>query len=634
MAITTTTAIPGTAAVADAASARHRPGTGGHSFGFAADGSEFLLDGKPFQIRSGEMHPARIPVEYWRHRIAMARAMGLNTISLYVMWNYVETSEGVFDFSSERRDIEAFIRLCQAEGMWVLLRPGPYVCGEWDLGGIPSYLLRYPDIKLRVNSAADPHYLPAVTRYINELVPRIGPLLVGNGGPILMIQVENEYGSYGSDSTYLAEIRQLWIDGGINGPFYTEDGLSEVEANHTNVTGGAIALSGGDAPSIAQARKDFPTVPAMAGEVYPGWLTHWGDSSFPDASDLSGTITDFMTGGLSFNLYMVHGGTSFGFWAGANADNLSGDYQPDVTSYDYTAPITEQGVAGPNYQTYRSLIASHLATPLPAVPAPIPTIEPAEVTPKPFAALWDNLPKALPAAQTVTPQPFEMYGQDHGFILYRKQLTGYTGGTLDIQWVHDYATVFLDGEYVGGFSRTLIPDSVAGALNVTNNNDPLPMGTPSGITANPQLDILVEGLGRTNYGQALVDRKGILETVALDNAGSLTGALTGWQAFLLPMDTPFLNGLKPLREPTSHPGVFFSATLNLTSVADTYLDLSNWTKGVVWVNGNNLGRYWEIGPQTRLYCPASWLKPGRNQIIVLDLHQTTAKPITFAGTLH
>jgi beta-galactosidase len=609
-------AITGTAQAAP----EHRHGAA-HSFGFAADGSAFLLDGQPFQIRSGEMHPARIPVEYWRHRIQMAKAMGLNTISLYVMWNYVEVREGVFDFASERRNIGAFIRLCQAEGMWVLLRPGPYVCGEWDLGGIPAYLLRYPDIRLRVDSATDPHYFAAATRYINALIKQVKPLMIGNGGPILMVQVENEYGSYGSDSAYLEEIRQLWIAGGVAGPFYTEDGLGQVEQNHTNVPGGAIALSGGDAPSIAAARTAFPAVPAMAGEVYPGWLTHWGDGSFPDPSDLTSTITDFMTGSLSFNLYMAHGGTSFGFWAGANADNLSGDFQPDVTSYDYSAPITEQGRATPAYTNYRNLIARYAGNP-PAVPAPIPTITPAPVTPKPYASLWDNLPGAV---SSTNPQPFEMLGQDYGFALYRTKIANYAPGSLDIQWVHDYATVFVDGTYQGGFSRTLIPDAVSTKLNVTNNNDPLELTASSGST----LDILVEGLGRTNYGQAIVDRKGILETVSL--AGK---PLTGWQIFSLPMPTAFVNGLTPLRGAATRPGVFFAATLNLPTVADTYVDLSAWTKGVVWVNGNNLGRYWGIGPQYRLYCPASWLRQGHNEIVVFDLHQTTSAPISFASTLH
>ncbi|MFB9838209.1 beta-galactosidase [Actinoallomurus acaciae] len=622
-------AVTGNAAAA-AASA-----TKGHTFGFADDGSEFLLDGRPFQIRSGEMHPARIPVQYWRHRIRMAKAMGMNTIALYVMWNYIEERPGVFDFHTGRRDVAAFVRLCQAEGMWVLLRPGPYVCGEWDLGGIPPYLLRHPDIRLRVKTADDPRYMAAVTRYIGRLAPRIRPLLVAHGGPILMVQIENEYGSYGDDAEYLAELRRLWIAGGVDGPFYTEDGLSQLQRNHTNVPGGAIALSGGDASSIAAARAAYPAVPAMAGEVYPGWLTHWGDSAFQGAdSDVSATIRDCMDGGLSFNLYMIHGGTSFGFFAGANADDASGHYQPDITSYDYEAPISEQGVATPRYMTYRDLIGRYLPTPLPAVPAPIPTIGGTTAEPAPYASVWDNLPDALPADRTVDPRPFEMYGQNSGFVLYRRRLDGYSGGTLDIRWVHDYATVFLDDTYAGGFSRPLVPDAVADARHVTNGNAPLPLPPADQVGDHPRLDILVEGMGRTNYGHALVDRKGILESVALRDGGALTGDLTGWEVFLLPMDDRFAATLRPGVGIPSRPGIFFRATVHLRSTGDTYLDMSRWSKGVVWVNGHNLGRYWEIGPQRRLYCPAPWLRRGRNEILVFDLHQTETAPITFERTLH
>ena len=586
----------------------------GRGFAFAPDGSGFLMDGEPFQVRSGEMHPARIPVEYWRHRILMAKAMGLNTVSIYVMWNYVEPRPGEFDFSTERRDVEKFVRLCQAEGMWVLLRPGPYVCGEWDLGGIPPYLLATKDIRLRVD--ADERYLVAVRRYIGELAPRIRPLLSDNGGPILMVQIENEYGSYGSDPAYLEQLRQLWLDQGVDGPFYTEDGLGQLEQNHSNVAGGAIALSGGDAASIAAARKAYPSVPAMAGEVYPGWLTHWGDTNFAGPSDISGDLKAFMAGGLSFNLYMVHGGTSFGFSAGANANDLSGNYQPDITSYDYAAPITEQGVATPHYRAYRDLVASYLkATPAP-IPAPKPTIVPAPVTPTVYASLWDNLPSAVTSTD---PQPFEMLGQSYGFALYRTKIDG--GGALDIRWVHDYATVFVDGRYQGGFSRPLVPAAEAKKLNVTNNNAPLTL-TTSGST----LDILVEGLGRTNYGQAIVDRKGILESVSL--AGK---PLTGWQIFPLPLDD--LGSLRPVTTDPTRPGLFFRAALRLAAIGDTYLDMSGWTKGVVWVNGHNLGRYWEIGPQRRLFCPGPWLRPGPNEIVVFDLHQTKPQPISFARTL-
>jgi beta-galactosidase len=603
-------------------------------FTFAADGSAFLLDGAPFQIRSGEMHPARIPVEHWRHRIQLAKAMGLNTISLYVMWNYVEEAPGVFDFTTDRRDVVSFIQLCQQEGMWVLLRPGPYICGEWDLGGIPPYLLAYPDIALRVST--DTRYLAAVQRYVGQLAARIRPLLIDNGGPILMLQVENEYGSYGSDTGYLAQIRQYWLDNGVTGPFYTEDGLSQVQTNKTVVSGGAIALSGGDASAIASARQSFPTVPAMAGEVYPGWLTHWGDSTFQgQGSDISGMLKGLMDGRLSFNIYVVHGGTSFGFWAGANADDSSGNYQPDITSYDYSAPITEQGVPTPRYTAYRNLIAGYLASPPPAPPAPVPTIASgaAQHTPTAYASVWDNLPPALPAAQTVNPQPMETWGQNSGFVLYRRQLSGYTGGQLAIRWVHDYATVCLNQVYAGGLYRQTLPSGVASALNIATANAPLTLPTGSSVGSTPRLDILVEGLGRTNFGHALVDRKGILESVALQNAGALTGTLTNWEVHPLPMDDQYVAGLTPTVTDPHRPGIFFRATIPLTTVGDTYLDLSGWTKGVVWVNGHNLGRYWQIGPQQRLYCPASWLVAGDNQVLVLDLHQTTPAPVTLHAML-
>ncbi|MFI9722161.1 beta-galactosidase [Streptomyces sp. NPDC052396] len=609
---------------------------GRHRFGFASDGSAFLLDGKPFQIRSGEMHPARIPVEYWRHRIRMARAMGMNTISLYIMWNHIEERPGVFDFRTGRRDIEAFIRLCQTEGMWVLLRPGPYVCGEWDLGGIPPYLLRDPDIRLRVGSAVDPRYMAAVTRYYRQLVPRIRPLMVTHGGPVLMVQIENEYGSYGNDRAYLEELRRLWVDGGVPGPFYTEDGLWQVEINHTDVPGGAIGLSGGDAGSIANARTAFPTSPVMAGEVYPGWLTHWGEATFQGQdTDLSSTLRGFMDNRLSFNLYMIHGGTSFGFSAGANADDLSGGYQADITSYDYCAPITEQGAATARYTAYRDLIAGYLPAPLPKVPDPIPTIsrhdDPA-LLPRPFASLWDNLPAPLPGSRTVDPRPMETYGQNSGFILYRKSLPGFTGGTLDIAWVHDYATVFVNGAYQGGFSRQYIPLPLAGRLNVTNNNEPLILH-PAPAAESCQLDILVEGMGRTNYGHAMADRKGILESVALTGPGTPSGRLTGWEVFLLPMDEEYIRALRHRITDPDRPGLFFHCDVTLKRTGDTYVDMSQWSKGVVWVNGHNLGRYWEIGPQHRLYCPAPWLRRGHNEIVIFDHHRTRARPIAFTDAL-
>ncbi|WP_310043997.1 beta-galactosidase [Paraburkholderia caribensis] len=613
---------------------------GPHVFSFAANGDGFLLDGKPFQIRSGELHPARIPVDYWRHRIQMAKAMGMNTIALYVMWNYHEPTEGTFDFHTDNRDIEAFIRLCQAESMWVLFRPGPYVCAEWDLGSIPCWLLRYPDIRLRTDRANDSRYMHAVERYIAELLPRVKPLMAESGGPILMIQIENEFGSFDSNQAYLEEIREIWIRGGIDGPFYTEDGLVQLQQSQSYVAGGAIALSNGNAAQIEAVRKAFPSVPAMAGEVYPGWLTHWGERAFQGTSvDLCATLDELMRKNLSFNLYVIHGGTSFGFYAGANVDADSGEYQPDITSYDYAAPVSEQGVATQRYMQYRSIIAGYLSTPLPPVPLPIDTLTAKDANgtrrlmPQRYASIWDNLPAALPSAQTTHPQPFEMYGQGFGFVLYRKRLGPYESGSLDIANVHDYATVFIGDQYAGGVSRARMPEERALPLNVVHRKR-LALSGASSVQDDAQvLEILVEGMGRVNYGHSMIDRKGIVDPVVLHHASGAREVLTGWEVALLPMDESFVENLRPLCSNPDKAGLFFIATLSIDATGDVYFDMSEWTKGIVWVNGHNLGRYWNIGPQTRLYCPSPWLKPGDNTVLIFDQHQLEARAVGLASTL-
>jgi beta-galactosidase len=608
-----------------------------HEFAFAPNGDGFLLDARPFQIRSGELHPARIPAGYWRHRIRMVKAMGMNTVSLYVMWNHHETSPGVFDFHTENRDIAAFMRLCQSEGMWVLLRPGPYVCAEWDLGGIPSYLLGDPDIELRTDSGNDARYMPAVIRYIAALVPLVEPLMARNGGPVLMIQIENEFGSYASNPAYLEEIRQAWLGGGIEGPFYTEDGLTQLLANRTSVEGGAIALSNGDAAQIAAVRQAFPAVPAMAGEVYPGWLTHWGDAALQGtAVDISDALDALMRQHLSFSLYVIHGGTSFGFSAGANLDPGSGEYQPDITSYDYAAPISEQGVATPKYMKYRGIVARYLKTPLPEVPTPVPTIARTgreALVPECFACVWDNLPAALVFGRVGNPPSFEACGQSSGFMLYRTTLGDQRGGALHLGAVHDYATVFADGQYVGGVSRMRLPQRCAQPLGVVHD---APLVVPPGLSTRGggiTLDILVEGMGRVNYGRPMIDRKGLPGPVTLRDADGASETLTQWQVFMLPMHPAFIANLRGMGPDSRKAGLFFRAGMTLDALGDTYLDMSNWTKGVVWVNGHNLGRYWNIGPQTRLYCPATWLARGENVVTIFDLHQTEAQPIELAHTL-
>ncbi|MFZ6818016.1 beta-galactosidase [Undibacterium sp. Ji22W] len=608
-------------------------------FSFSTTENQFLLDQKPFQIRSGEMHPARIPKAYWKHRIQMAKAMGMNTIAIYVMWNYHEEREGVFDFSTENRDIRHFMQLCQDEGLYVLLRPGPYICGEWDLGGIPAYLLRHDDIVLRANSTTAPHYMHAVKRYIQALASIAKPLMLEHGGPILMVQIENEFGSYGSDPAYLEELRQLWVEHGISGPFYTQDGLPQLITNKTSIPEAAIGLSGGEVKDIIKARELYPQVPVMCGELYPGWLTHWGDPQLQGTDvDMSATIAAMMREKLSFNIYVIHGGTNFGFSAGANTEK--GEYQPDITSYDYAAPINEQGQPNQFYWKYRAIIEQALAQKLAPLPAAIPQLRTdprQEYLPKFFCSLWDYLPAPV---KTKEPASMESLGQTSGFILYQKELPQeiqHPQRSLHIAELHDYASIHLNQKYCGAISRTKIDPQRFAKLKLTNHRHafPLPAWTDNS-SSKKTLDILVEAMGRINYGRVAVDRKGICSKVILQSTHPdhpQSEELQDWLCYHLPMDQYFLQQLRASKSVSKRPGNFFKLPLDFTRTGDVYIDMQHWTKGVVWVNGHALGRYWQLGPQQRLYCPATSLKKGRNDILIFDLHQLDATSISLRNSL-
>ena len=589
---------------------RHRFSLGQH---------EFLLDGKPFQIISGEMHPARIPREYWLHRIRMAKAMGCNTIAVYVFWNYQEVAPGKWDFHSGNHDIAEFIRLCRSEGLWVLLRPGPYVCAEWDWGGLPTGLLRIPDIRIR---CMDPRYMSAVRQYIARLSQEIVPLQCDHGGPILLVQVENEYGSYGNDRNYVKAVHRLWEENGVTVPFYTADGPTAFMLEAGSLDSCAIGLdSGGGDADFDQASKRNPNVPAFSSETYPGWLTHWKEPwQRPDTGDFFNEVRYLLSHHRSFNLYVVHGGTNFGFTAGANAFSPT-QFQPDVTSYDYDAPINEQGRATPKYYALRRLIGEYAGHLLPPVPAPVPVMGFAPVAMTPVVSLWENLgtPK-----RTVMPQPMEAFGQSSGLILYRTKLIGHKSGSLTITEPHDFAMVFLNGKLIdtvyrdGGHWTVKLPET--------------------GVKE-PVLDILVEAMGHINFAQYMIDRKGITDRVTLDGM-----TLMNWETYDLPMTAEWVRGMKTIFANAAgsegnrvmrveRPGLFFRGEVVLDSVRDTYIDMSEWRKGIVWVNGHNLGRYWNAGPQQRLYCPAPWLKNGKNEIMVFDLEKTEPGSIRGVKTL-
>lgn len=576
-----------------------------HHFSF--NKTEFELDGKPFQIISGEIHPGRVPQMYWRHRIQMAKAMGCNTIAVYVFWNYLEETPGVFDFKTENRNFAQFIKFCQEEGMWVLLRPGPYVCGEWDLGGLPSWLLKIPDIKLR---CMDERYLTAVKRYVAALSKQVKPLLCTNGGPILMVQVENEYGSYGNDRLYVKTLHDLWMKNGIDVPFYTADGATPHMLEAGSLPGCAIGLdSGTNDADFNEAKKCNPNVPVFSSETYPGWLTHWKEQfTKPDTANLLKEVRYLLENKKSVNFYVVHGGTNFGFWAGANAFNPT-QYQPDITSYDYDAPISEQGQSTPKYFALRKLISQYVSYKIPDIPKSPETIEIPEFQLQPLTSIWNNLPKPILSAQ---PKPMEMFDQSSGFVLYRTKLIGHKSGNLTITEPHDFALVLLNGQLVD----TIYRDGGHWTVKL-----------PKTDVKEPVLDILVEGMGRINFAQYMIDRKGITDRVTLNGM-----TLMNWEIFSLPMTEKYISGLQTNVE-NQHDGVFFTGKFDIEKPADTYLDMSNYDKGLVWVNGHNLGRYWKVGPQKRLFCPASFILKGENKVIVLDILTSLPKTISGMKTL-
>lgn len=579
---------------------------------FAFRDRAFVLDGVPFQIRSGQMDPIRIPRGYWRQRIQMAKAMGLNTIALYVMWNALEPEPGKFDLTSGRRDFARFIDLCGEEGMWVYLRPGPYVCAEWDFGGLPAWLLRDPG--MRVRHADDVGYMRAVARYFDAIAPLIRPRMTAQGGPVLMLQLENEYASFGSDPGYLQTLQTMWQQRGIEGPFALSDGLQQIAQAKTYVPGTALGLDGDT--DFAKAQVIAGEAPVWLGEGYTGWLSHWGDPKWQQ-SDYAATLRKLMADRRSFNLYEVHGGTNFGFGAGANAQNDGSHFLADLTSYDYGAPINEQGAATPDYHRCRAAIVGALRRSLPDIPAAPPASGFEPVIATPWTDVWNNLPPPRHVAQ---PKANELLtGQTQGMVLYRKRVRLDKPATLRVSGVHDYASVLVDGKLAGVISRV--------------QGSGLPVGDTLALPARPsgtaQLDILIDSFGHVGYGRYIDDRKGLTGAAEMDGK-----AMADWQVFSLPLDDAYVRALQPSADAALRPGVFFRARIARRESADCYLDMRRWDKGYVWVNGHLLGRYWRIGPQQRLYCPAEWWHAGDNDVLVFDQQRTVPTPIRGEVALH
>ncbi len=572
---------------------------------FTLGPSQFLLDGKPLQLISGELHYPRIPREAWRARLKMAKAMGLNTIGTYVFWNVHEPQPGQYDFTGNN-DVAAFVKMAQEEGLWVILRPSPYVCAEWEFGGYPYWLQNIAGLKVR---SQEPQYIAAYTRYLQAVGKQLAPLQVNHGGPVLMVQVENEYGSYGADKQYLAQNKRLFEQAGFDGLLYTCDPVRDVAAGH--LPGLLPAVNGTDKPS--QIRQLVNTNhdgkgPYYVAEWYPAWFDWWGTPhhTVPAARYTPG-LDSVLRAGMSINMYMFHGGTTRDFMNGANFKGDTSHYEPQVSSYDYDAPLDEAGNPTAKFRAFREVIAKYRPAnqPLPPVPAAKPSVALPAMQLNASADLLAQLPAPVASQQPLT---FEALKQAYGFVLYRTSVAGGGEKMLKIRDLRDYAVVLVNGQRVGTLDRRLRQDSLLVKL-------------PAGKV---QLDILVENLGRVNFGKYLLqNNKGITKSVVLGGK-----ELTGWQHYGLPLaQAPKWVKADRLAASTA-PAVRYT-TFTVGTPTDTYLDMRQWGKGVVWVNGHNLGRYWAIGPQQTLYVPAEWLKKGQNEITVLELLKPQQDKLSF-----
>ena len=565
---------------------------------FSIGDKTFLLDGKPFLIKAAEMHYTRIPAEYWEHRIQMCKALGMNTICIYAFWNIHEQKEGVFDFKGQN-DIAAFCRLAQKHGMYIMLRPGPYVCSEWEMGGLPWWLLKKKDIKLRTNDA---YFLERTKLFMNEIGKELADLQVSRGGNIIMVQVENEYGAYATDKEYIANIRDIVKGAGFTDvPLFQCDWSSTFQRNGLDdlvwtINFGTGANIDAQFKKLQEAR---PNAPLMCSEFWSGWFDHWGRKhETRDAETMVSGIKDMLDRHISFSLYMTHGGTTFGHWGGAN----SPAYSAMCSSYDYDAPISEAGWATPKYYKLREMMMQYAdsAQVIPDVPVAYPVIEIPEFELKEVAPLFDNLPEPKLSEDI---KPMEQFDQGWGTILYRTSLPEVKEGTtLLIDEVHDWAQVYADGKLLGRLDRRRGQNSLV---------------LPS-LQKGTRLDILVEAMGRVNFDVAIHDRKGITNKVELLTETDKK-ELKNWEVYSFPVDYDFAESKKYAEGEKLDAPAYYRATFEFDRVGDVFLDMQTWGKGMVWVNGKTMGRFWKIGPQQTLFMPGCWLKKGKNEIIVLDL---------------
>ncbi len=558
---------------------------------FKIIGNQFVKDGKEIKIISGAVHYFRNMPDTWRDIFKKMRAMGLNCVETYCAWNMHEKKIGEFDFSGNL-DIRKFIEIANEEGLMAIVRPGPYICAEWEFGGLPWWLQAMEDMEIR---CSNPVYMERFENYLSHLFDQIRDLLFTNGGPIIMLQCENEYGYYGDDKEYLNSLYQIYRKHGIDVPLFTSDGTSEENLLDGAIDGCLATLNFGSRveENFRAHDKLFPSSPKMCMEMWNGWFDAWGDGFHhtTSAEDYARVVDDMLSRG-SLNMYMFIGGTNFGFTSGANHYEK---FAPDVTSYDYDAMLTECGDVTPKYMAVREVIKKYTSEELPPVPANREKIGYGTVRLTQSGGFFDNLENLSEPIFSNVPKCMEHYGQGYGYIAYTTKLNrDYINAPLSFADLGDRALVYVN--------RTL-----NGIVYVNDDELKTTINAKKGDT----LTILVENMGRANFGPKMMRKKGIAGRCLIGN----NIIHFGWSVYPLPMTN--LDKVEYGRK-FDEPSGFYKGNFVVEKPADTFLYLDNFKKGFVTINGFNLGRYWEIGPQKSLYVPASLLKEGENEIVVFE----------------
>lgn len=589
---------------------------------FTVGDKTFLLNGKPFVVKAAELHYPRIPRPYWEHRIKMCKALGMNTVCLYVFWNIHEQQEGKFDFTGNN-DVAEFCRLAQRNGLYVIVRPGPYVCAEWEMGGLPWWLLKKKDIRLR---EPDPYFMERVKLFERKVGEQLASLTIQNGGPIIMVQVENEYGSYGENKAYVSAIRDIVRQSGFDKvTLFQCDWASNFEKNGLDDL--VWTMNFGTGADIDQQFRRLgelrPNAPQMCSEFWSGWFDKWGarHETRPAKAMVEG-IDEMLSKGISFSLYMTHGGTSFDHWAGANSPGFA----PDVTSYDYDAPINEYGQATPKYWELRHTMEKYNdGGKLPAPPkAPMPVITIPKFVLTEYAPLGNGMGSSV---QSRGIRSFEDMDMGWGIADYSTALPKIpVGSMLTLNEPHDFAQVFVDGKYIGKIDRV--------------KNEKTLMLPP--VEKGAELCIRIEAMGRINFGRAIKDYKGITKEVTI--SAEMDGHEASWNLknwTIVPIPDNYETAVKALSVGTEtskrtrqHAKLltkagYYRGHFTLRKPGDTFLNMEAFGKGQVYVNGHAIGRFWNIGPQQTLYLPGCWLKQGRNEVIVLDVVGPKGEPTSF-----